>query len=151
MVRSNFVVNKFVTMYNKASISRIILIFSIPLFSIVSLDAQSNIIGTWQPEDKQQRFEIYEENGKYYGKIIGSDDAEEDKQIKSKIEKDGQVIPLKDFIKKNEKEYCCGTFFSPKNQKENSATILIESDNKFKLTVKKGWLSKSVYWTRVKP
>ena len=136
-------------MQNAISFTKNILTLIALLTSFTGLNAQYSLVGTWQPEDKENLIEIYEENGKYYGKVTGSENPTEDEKIKSKIESDVMVILLKDFEKKDKKKYCCGTLFSPKKQKEMSATISIESEDKIKITVKKGFMSKSLYWHKV--
>ena len=69
--------------------------------------SQNTIEGTWQPEGKDAIFKIFEENGKYYGQLIGSNDSNQDEQIK---EKDA-IILLRDLQKESNTNFCCGTFY----------------------------------------
>lgn len=112
---------------------------AIPAFS------QHSIEGTWQPEGKEAIFKIFEENGKYYGKLIGSNNQDQDKQIK---EKDA-IILLSDLQKESSTTYCCGTFIAPEKKKKLAADVTLKDENTIEITVKKGWFSKSIIWKRV--
>ena len=108
--------------------------------------AQISIEGHWQPEGKDAVFKIYEEDGKYYGQLIGSNNPEEDKKIKEKE----PIILLRNLEKKTDTKYCCGTFISPENKKEVTASFALLDDNTLKFNAKKGPFSKSVTWKRIK-
>jgi hypothetical protein len=107
--------------------------------------SQNTIEGQWQPEGKDAIFKIYEENGKFYGQLIGSNDPEEDLKIKEK----DRIILLQDLQKESQSKYCCGLFISPEKKKKVSASLTVKDNNTIVLKVKKGWFSKSIIWKRV--
>jgi uncharacterized protein (DUF2147 family) len=103
------------------------------------------IEGTWQPEGKDAIFKIFEENGKYYGQLIGSNDSNQDEQIKEK----DVIILLRDLQKESNTNFCCGTFFVPEKKRELSAAVTLTDENTIVIKVSKGWFSKSITWKRV--
>lgn len=115
------------------------LLISVVVFS------QKNIEGTWQPKGKDAIFKIYEENGKFYGQLIGSKNKDEDKKIKEQE----SIVLLRDLQKESNNTFCCGTFISPKNKKRASATLKIKDKNTILFKLEKGWFSKSIIWTRI--
>ncbi|MHB0753855.1 DUF2147 domain-containing protein [Polaribacter sp. M15] len=115
------------------------------LLTSVVIFSQSSIEGIWQPEGKDAIFKIYEENGKFYGQLIGSNNKDEDKKIKEQE----SIVLLRDLQEESSKTYCCGTFISPKNKKKASASLKLKDEDTIILKVKKGWFSKSIIWTRI--
>ena len=115
------------------------------LFTNVVVFSQSSIEGTWQPKGKDAIFKIYEENGKFYGQLIGSNNKDEDKKIKEQE----SIVLLRDLKEESNNTFCCGTIISPKNKKKASATLKIKDKNTILLKLKKGWFSKSIIWTRI--
>lgn len=115
------------------------------LFTSAIAFSQNIIEGTWQPEDKDAIFKIYEDNGKLYGQLIGSNNKEEDEKIKEQE----SIVLLRDLQKESNNTYCCGTFTSPKNKKKASVSVKLANQNTIVLKVKKGWFSKSIIWNRI--
>lgn len=107
--------------------------------------SQKSIEGTWQPKGKDAIFKIYEENRKFYGQLIGSNNKDEDKKIKEQE----SIILLRDLQEESNNTFCCGTFISPKDKKKASASLKIKDENTIILKVKKGWFSKSIIWNRI--
>lgn len=117
------------------------------LFFLVSANtfSQDSILGNWQPKGKDAIFKIYKENGKFYGQLIGSKNKEEDKKIKEK----DSIVLLRNLKEESNTTFCCGSFISPKNKKQASASIKIKDENTIVLKVKKGWFSRSIIWNRI--
>jgi uncharacterized protein (DUF2147 family) len=117
------------------------------LFCLISAItySQNPIEGLWQPEGKDAIFKIYEENGKFYGQLIGSNNPEEDLKIKEK----DKIILLRDLQEESKSEYCCGIFISPEKKKKVSASLTLKNDNTVLLKIKKGWFRKSIVWKRI--
>ena len=115
------------------------------LITTSNLVAQNSIEGTWQPEGKDAIFKIYEEDGKFYGQLIGSDNPAEDSKIKDK----DKIILLRDLQEESTSRYCCGTFISPEKKKKLSASLRLKDEDTIVLRVKKGWFSKSIIWKRI--
>ncbi len=129
-----------------------ILIGALFILSLVgtvnSLFAQSpqDIEGKWMDEDKGGIIQIYEENGKYFGKLIGSTNAKDDKKIK---EKDKEVLILRNFKKQGENSFCCGTVFQPKRKVEADATLELEDINTLKIQASYMGFTKTKTWLRL--
>lgn len=124
---------------------KLVLITIMSLLTGTITFSQNSIEGRWQPEGKDAIFKIYEENGKFYGQLIGSDNPEEDLKIKEK----DKIILLRDLHEESQSKYCCGIFISPENKKKLSASLTLKNDDTIILEVKKGWFSKSIIWKRV--
>jgi uncharacterized protein (DUF2147 family) len=116
-------------------------------FSLIGTMAfsQNSIKGIWQPEGKKAIFKIYEENGKFYGQLIGSDNLDENKKIKEKQ----KIVLLRDLQKESDTEYCCGTFIAPEKKKKLTASAILKNEDTLVLKIKKGWFGKSIIWKRV--
>lgn len=113
--------------------------------SIVSAKAQTGIEGKWKEPKNGGVILIYEENGKYFGQLIASDDPKETEKIKAK----GKIILLRDFEKKSETKFCCGKIYQPKKEKLISAELILEDKNTLKVIGKSGFMSGSQTWKRL--
>ena len=114
-------------------------------FSLTAVRAQSAIEGDWKDPKNGAIISIYEENGKYYGQLKGS----EDPKAQKRIESHGKIILLKDFKRENEKSYCCGTIYQPKKKKTISATLYLEDNNTLRIEGRYGPFKGSQVWTRI--
>jgi len=123
-----------------------LLCFVFLTLSAGTVHAQTAIIGDWQNQDKGGIIRIYEENGLYYGRLIGSSDDDEDQRIKNQPHK---IILFKDFEQKSDTKWCCGTIVQPKEKKELSGTLTLENETTLKVTGKKGLFSGSTIWKKV--
>ena len=112
---------------------QIAIIFSI-LFSFTTMNAQS-LAGVWNTGDENTKIEITEDDGIVKGKILSSDNAE------AKI---GNQI-LKDF-KFNKGEWK-GKLYAAKKGEWYDA-VLKENGGQLDITVKVGWMSKTVHWKK---
>ena len=90
-----------------------------------TLSAQGSIQGEWRDDKLGAVIQIYEEEGKYYGKVISVDDPEDNAKLESR-----EVIVMRDFYQKSDATYCCGTFFAPKRKITFEATLVLEEENK---------------------
>ena len=134
--------------YYGSSFSRMfVLIISMCLYSycLPSVTAQSTIEGDWKDPKNGAIISIYEENGKFYGQLKGSEDPKAQKRIESQ----GKIILLKDFKRENEKSYCCGTIYQPKKKKTISATLYLEDNNTLRIEGRYGPFKGSQVWTRI--
>ncbi len=134
------------------------------LFFIVSgLQAQDEILGKWKTVDDETGkalsvVEIYKQNGKYYGKIV---------QLLRENNKDGVcrnckgkyknkniigLVILKDLeYDADDKEWEGGTIMDPKNAKEYSVYLALESPKKLKVRGYIGFslIGRTQYWYRL--
>jgi hypothetical protein len=103
-------------------------------FTTISMNAQS-LAGVWNTGEDYTKIEISEDNGVYNGKIHYSDNA------KAKI---GNLI-LKDVKFSNGKGE--GKIYAAKKGKWYDA-ILEENGNKLNITIKVGFMSKTLTWEK---
>jgi uncharacterized protein (DUF2147 family) len=133
------------------------------LTASISINAQSDsdrILGVWLNNTKDAKIEIFEKDGKYFGKIVCfTMPAEEDgsintnlknpdpEQIKSKI----IGLEILSNLEYENGEWVDGEIYSPKKRERADCKIKISDDNKeLYLTASKGFLfSKTVVWSRV--
>jgi len=105
------------------------------LFFALSMHAQTSIAGIWNLEKDNTKIDITKGNDTYEGKILSSDNANV---------KPGKVI-LKDVKSVNGKWQ--GKLYSPKKNEWFDAVLKVEG-KKMQVTVKSGWASKTVEWTK---
>ena len=105
------------------------------LFSALSMHAQASISGIWNLEKDNTKIEITKGTDTHEGKILSSDNANV---------KPGKVI-LKDVKSVNGKWQ--GKLYSPKKKEWFDAVLKVEG-KKMLVTVKSGWASKTVEWTK---
>ena len=105
------------------------------LCSVLTMHAQQSLAGIWNMGKDNTKIEITEENGVSEGKIVSSDNA------KAKI---GNQL-LKD-VKSVGGEWK-GKLYSPKKNKWFNA-VLEEKGNQLLVTVKAGFMSKTLEWKK---
>lgn len=105
------------------------------LFGAISMNAQSSLNGVWNTGQDNTKIEIKSENGFYLGKIISSDNSNV---------KIGTLI-LKEV--KSESGKWKGKLYSLKKKKWFDAALELKG-SKLMVTVKSGWASKTVDWTK---
>jgi len=140
-------------------------VFFSMFFSISGIAQSTNdkITGVWWNEEKTSRVEVYEENGKYYGKVVW---------LKDNTNPDG-TTPRKDYNNPDtklqsrqligtriltgltwdasDKEWDSGQIYDPKTGKTYSCYAVLQKDGKLFL---KGYvlgmpfLGKSTLWSR---
>ncbi len=132
----------------------IILITYILSFTIY---AQNTIVGKWLSESKNGITEIYQANGKYYGKLVWLKeplnengrpklDAEnKDKGLRT-LSLMGLVI-LKDFVLKDG-EWKDGTIYDPENGKTYKCTMWLKDANTIKVRGYWGIFYRTQVWTK---
>jgi uncharacterized protein (DUF2147 family) len=103
-----------------------------------ALFAQTELTGTWSTGEQNTLIEIVENDGVLSGEILSSDNP---KAIIGK-----QVLKE---IKKDDDEWR-GKIFAAKKKKWYGARLTPEEDI-LKITVKSGFISKTVEWKRVEP
>lgn len=105
------------------------------LFGAISMNAQSSLNGIWNTGQANAKIEIKSENGIYNGEIISSDN--------SNIKK-GTLV-LKEVKSVSDKWE--GKLYSLKKKKWFDAVLELKG-SKLMVTVKSGWQSKTVEWTK---
>jgi uncharacterized protein (DUF2147 family) len=130
------------------------------LFSFSTTFAQS-ITGKWKTIDddtgeQKSVVEIYETNGKIYGKIIKLFNPSSKNPICKKCKDDKMNKPIIgmviiDGLTKDEDAYDDGTILNPSNGKVYSCRLKLEEDHPNRLQVR-GYVSffyKTQYWQRI--
>ncbi|MEM6700159.1 MAG: hypothetical protein AAF599_17275 [Bacteroidota bacterium] len=110
-----------------------IIIVCCMLFSTLSMHAQ--LVGTWNTGKDNTQIEITEVNGVYEGKIASSDNAKA--PIGKQLLKDIQLV---------DGEWK-GKLFAAKKGEWMDA-VLEEKDNQLLITVKAGFMSKTIKWAK---
>lgn len=105
------------------------------LFSALTMNAQTSLKGIWDMGQDNTKIEITENNGTYQGSIVSSDNPN------AKI---GNVI-LKEV--KSVSGNWKGKLYSPKKDEWFDADLKVEG-KQLLVTVKAGWKSKTVQWTK---
>ncbi len=121
-----------------------LILFLFPLFSFNLLDDKllppSEMVGIWLTHKQDAKIEVYESNGKYYGKAIWAKNYELP---------DYEVFILDGFKPKG-KSLRGGKIFNPDSGKKYKSVIKLKTDGKLHIKVKLGFLFKTIHWTRVK-
>ena len=136
---------------------------TIVLFAFSTTFAQKNtVIGKWKSIDDQTGKEmgvvqIYEEDGKIYGKVIQINKAEDREKLCNNCigeDKDQPILGLTIIrgLTKDGHEYSGGKIVEPKHGKYYKCYITLENENKLKV---RGYIGISLfgrtqYWHRVK-
>ncbi len=110
-----------------------------------SAQVQTGIEGKWKEPQNGGIILIYEMDGMYYGQLIGSAKPEEDKKIKEQDE----ILLLRDFEKRSETEFCCGTIYQPRKNRTASGTLVLENEHTLTSEGRVGPFTKSQVWTRL--
>ena len=119
----------------------------------------NNILGIWMTEEKDAKIQIYEQNEKYFGKLIWSKNMYNE-QGNSKLDVNNpdeqlQKRPLENLILLSDFEFSGdewenGQIYDPKSGKTYKCYIKLEG-NQLEVTGYVGvkWLSRTVTWNKV--
>lgn len=126
---------------SKNKVTAILLFFMLLVCSAIIAFAQTpdKLAGIWVNAQGTRQAELYRQESLYRGKITWVSADEEKVKV-------GDII-FKD-LKWDGKRFT-GVAVTPM-QGDVPCTIQFENDRKIKITVSKGFMSRSVYWSRVK-
>ena len=143
-------------------ISFLFFVMITPLLMLAQDDA-NDVTGIWYNEEKDARFEIYEDGGEYFAKIVWLEEPIDPETGKAKVDdenpdEDKQNRPLKglvfmkDFVFEGDGLWEDGEIYDPKSGKTYDCYIKMESPEKLKV---RGYIGISLigrtsYWTRAK-
>lgn len=139
----------------------IIYSFFFVLAGIISAQSQS-VVGKWKTIDDETGaaksvVEIYEANGKIYGKVVQILEKGKEDKLCEECKGDKKNKPIKglviiDGLSKNGNEWDGGKIIDPRSGKEYKCAISLENENKLKVRGYVGFslLGRTQYWTRVK-
>jgi uncharacterized protein (DUF2147 family) len=127
------------------SFSFLLLLNAVLGINLISASSQPGIEGKWKNPQKGITILIYQEEDKYFGKLIAAEDPAQNE----KISNHGEIVLLRDFKKESQTQYCCGTIFQPKEKRTLSATLILEDDNSLKIKARYGLFSGTQNWIRL--
>lgn len=138
-------------------------LLSFPLLQLNAQNKKSDILGEWLNEEGDARVEMFERNGKIYGKLSWLKDPIDEDTGKPKLDKNNadpqlQKRPLlgleilRDFTFDGNKEWKGGEIYDPKNGKTYSCYMAFDNPNKLKIRgfIGISLLGRTTYWTRVR-
>jgi uncharacterized protein (DUF2147 family) len=132
---------------------------AVSLFISFATVAQNTVVGKWLSESGKGITEIYQVNGKYYGKLVWLKEPLDkngkpklDGENKDKTLRTGSILGLvilKDFILKDG-EWKDGTIYDPENGKTYKCTMWLKDVNTLKVRGSWGPFYRTQVWTRSK-
>jgi uncharacterized protein (DUF2147 family) len=135
--------------------------FLLAFFFVSCLLSANDILGKWKTIDDETGevksiVEIYEKNGKYYGKVIqimnkARQDAKCDKCTGSKKNKPVLGLEIIVDMKKDDDEFTGGKILDPESGKEYKCNISFETKNKLKVRGYIGFslIGRTQYWHKI--
>lgn len=124
---------------------------------------KNDILGKWLNEEADAQVEIFERNGKFYGKLIWLKDPIDEDTGKPKLDKNNPDDKLKSkplmgleilrgFSFDGQKEWKNGEIYDPKNGKTYSCYMAFDKSDKLKIRgfIGISLLGRTTYWTRVR-
>ncbi len=139
---------------------QVLVIMAILFTSTLALNAQvskNDIVGVWLSEEKDTKFEIFEKNNKYYGKILWGNegDIKDVKNPNPKLRNRDLVglEILKNFEFNGKNTWEDGTIYDPRKGETYDCYLKLQSNNKLKV---RGFVGISLFgrteiWTRTQP
>lgn len=137
-------------------------LFLLALFALpLALLAQSPV-GTWTNEAKEAQFEIFEQGGKLYGKIVSlKEPNDKDGKPKTDVNNPSEaqkskplvgLVFLKGFTDAGSGRWENGSIYDPKNGKTYKSYMQMTGANKIEVRGFIGFsmLGRSQNWTRIK-
>lgn len=130
--------------------------------TIQNVSSQTKVLGKWKTIDDdtgaaKSIVEIYESNGKIYGKVLQILEKGKEDKVCEECKGDKKNKPIKgmviiDGLTKNDDEWDGGKILDPKSGKEYKCVISLENENKLKVRGYVGFslLGRTQYWTRIK-
>ncbi|MCF8308758.1 MAG: DUF2147 domain-containing protein [Bacteroidales bacterium] len=140
----------------------IFLLFTIiaPILLAAQTDADA-VTGLWYNEEKDARFRIYEEDGKYFAKIVWLEEPIDPETDEPKLDDENPdedlqdrpikgLVFMKDFVYDGDGEWEDGEIYDPKSGKTYDCYIEMKSPDKLKVRGYIGisLLGRTQYWTR---
>ncbi len=136
------------------SIFTTILFFSL----FISISVAQSVVGVWKTVDdetgqEKSQVEIYEKNGKYYGKIIKLLNASTTKCDNCSGSRKGKPLVGLEILwdmKKSGSTWKNGEIFSPTKDKTYSCKMWLEGDDKLKVRGYVALFYRTQTWHRIK-
>jgi uncharacterized protein (DUF2147 family) len=118
------------------------------------------ILGTWLNEERAAKIEIYQQGGKFFGKIVWLKEPYEngrpktDNQNPDKARHSDPIIGLvmmKNFVFDGKSTWHDGTIYDARSGKTYDCYLILQADNMLKVRgyVGVSWIGKTNIWTKV--
>ncbi len=120
-----------------------------------------DILGIWFNEEKDAKVEIYQENGKYYGKVVWLEEPNEPDTGLPKLDDENDdpelqkrpimgLLLMNDFEFDGDDEWEDGEIYDPKSGNTYSCYMKFDSENVLKVRgfIGISWIGRTTYWTR---
>lgn len=122
---------------------------SLPLILLLSLFGfsvfgQTSIEGKWKDNHDGGVIMVYKKGEQYFGQLISADKPEEQARLEGHT-----VIVMKDFDKKSDTEYCCGTLYQPKEDRIVSGNLTLLDEKTLKIKGRYGIFTGTRIWKRL--
>ena len=130
---------------------------------LLAQDNADDVTGIWYNEEKEARFEIYEDGGEYFAKIVWLEEPIDPETGEPKVDKENPdedlqdrplkgLVFMKNFNFEGDGLWEDGEIYDPKSGKTYDCYIKMESPDKLKV---RGYIGISLigrtsYWTRAK-
>ncbi len=144
-----------------AIMSLVLIMLAFPNNSQGQTYKSTDVKGIWLNQDEDAKIEIFENGGKYYGKIVWLKTPIDPETKKPKVDKNNPnpslrnrptlgLEILKDFTFDGKDEWKDGTIYDPKSGKTYSCYMRMENKNKLKIRgfIGVSMLGRTTYWTR---
>ncbi|MCK9448703.1 MAG: DUF2147 domain-containing protein [Bacteroidales bacterium] len=138
------------------------LIIAVPAMNLQAQHKSNDVIGLWLTEDKDAQVEIFQREGKFYGKITWLKEPIDEETGKPKTDKKNpdpklRSLPtlgmemLKGFSFDGKNEWSGGEIYDAGNGKTYRSYMSLEGKDKLKIRGYIGisLLGRNTYWTRV--
>src|SRR6056297_4060846 len=121
--------------------------------ALVKSQQADDILGSWLTGEGRSHITIYEEGGKYFGKITWIKEPNDPDTKRPKTAKNGQPLMnleiLEDFVFEDG-EWVDGTIYDPEAGKTYYCSMELDGEDKLKIRGSvdpMGWLGRTEVWT----
>jgi uncharacterized protein (DUF2147 family) len=138
------------------------LLLMIPFSLLFSQNKKGDILGKWLNQEEDAQVEMFERNGKIYGKLVWLKNPIDDDTGKAKLDKNNPddelkkkplmgLEILKGFTFDGDDEWEGGEIYDPNNGKTYSCYMTFAEKDKLKIRgyIGVSLLGRTTYWTRV--
>lgn len=121
-----------------ARTSKATLIFLLLTLSVSGLQAQHSIEGRWMDAEQGGVILIYEEGGKYFGRLDSVLNPAEREQVEGK-----RIMIFSDFERQHSQSYCCGTIWMPRFGITVEGTMTLREEDLLEVSGSSGFISRT--------
>lgn len=143
------------------SLSTLIVALFLMTSGVNAQKKSTDVIGFWLSEHGDAKIEIYNKDGKYFGKLVWLSKPIDAETKKAKLDKHNPIASLKTrpilnleilsgFVFDGDDEWNDGKIYDPKTGKTYSCLMKFEAKDKLKIKgyIGVSWVGKSTIWSR---